>query len=147
MLNYVVLMGRMTRDPETRHTDNGTPVASFTLAVERDFKNANGEKETDFIDCTAWRNTAEFVGKYFGKGRMAVVSGRLQILTWTDKDGNKRKAAEVVAEHVYFGDSKKDDANGYAPQTATQAVTAAPTSDYSANGFDMQEDSDDELPF
>lgn len=145
-LNHVFIMGRMTRDPEMRHTDSGTPVASFTLAVERDFKSASGEKETDFIDCTAWRNTADFVSKYFGKGRMAVVSGRLQIRTWTDKDGNKRKAAEVVAEHVYFGDSKRDDASGYAPQTSTQAAAAAPADDYSANGYDMNEDTD-ELPF
>ena len=145
-LNNVNLMGRMTRDPEIRHTNSGTPVASFTLAVERDFKNSNGEKETDFIDCTAWRNTADFVGRYFGKGRMAVVSGRMQIRKWTDKDGNKRIAPEVVAEHIYFGDSKKDDANEYAPQTATKAATSAPQNDYSANGFDADEN-DDEFPF
>jgi single-strand DNA-binding protein len=108
MLNKIVLMGRLTRDPELRRTQSGTPVASFTLAVDRDFKGQGGEKETDFIDVVAWRNTAEFVSKYFTKGRMAVVEGRLQIRDWTDKDGNKRKAAEVIADNVYFGDSKKE---------------------------------------
>ena len=114
MLNHIVIMGRLTRDPELRHTGSGTPVAGFTLAVERDFGNREtGEKETDFIDCTAWRNTAEFVSKYFAKGRMAVVSGRLQIRKWEDKDGNKRNTAEIVADSVYFGDSKRD--GGAAP--------------------------------
>ena len=108
MLNKIFLMGRLTRDPELRRTQSGTPVASFALAVDRDFKGQNGEKETDFIDVVAWRNTAEFVSKYFTKGRMAVVEGRLQIRDWTDKDGNKRKAAEVIADNVYFGDSKKE---------------------------------------
>nr|DAK55278.1 MAG TPA: Single strand binding protein [Caudoviricetes sp.] len=106
MLNKIVLMGRLTRDPELRHTQSGTAVASFSLAVDRDFKGQNGEKETDFIDVVAWRNTGEFVSKYFSKGRMAVVSGRLQIRDWTDKDGGKRRSAEVIAENVYFGDSK-----------------------------------------
>lgn len=108
MLNRIVLMGRLTRDPELRHTGNGTAVASFSLAVDRDFKSQGGEKETDFIDIVAWRNTAEFVSKYFSKGRMAVVEGRLQIRDWTDKDGNKRRSAEIVADSVYFGDSKRD---------------------------------------
>ena len=109
MLNHIVLMGRLTRDPELRRTGSGTPVASFTLAVDRDFgSRENGEKETDFIDIVAWRHTAEFVSKYFTKGRMAIVSGRLQIRSWNDKDGNKRRSAEVVAENVYFGDSKKE---------------------------------------
>ena len=108
MLNKIFLMGRLTRDLELRRTQSGTPVASFALAVDRDFKGQNGEKETDFIDVVAWRNTAEFVSKYFTKGRMAVVEGRLQIRDWTDKDGNKRKAAEVIADNVYFGDSKKE---------------------------------------
>ena len=107
MLNRVVLMGRLTRDPEIRRTGSGTPVTSFTLAVDRDFK-SNGEKETDFIEVVAWSNTAEFVSKYFSKGRMAIVEGRLQIRDWTDKNGNKRRTAEVVADNVYFGDSKKD---------------------------------------
>lgn len=109
MLNHIVLMGRLTRDPELRHTQQGTSVASFSLAVERDRKAKNEEKaETDFIDCVSWRSTAEFVSKYFTKGRMAVVEGRLQLRGWTDKDGNKRRAAEVVADYVYFGDSKKE---------------------------------------
>lgn len=113
MLNRITIMGRLTRDPELRRTQGGTAVASFSLAVERDFKDqATGEKATDFIDIVAWRNTAEYAAKYFHKGRMAVVEGRLQIRDWTDKDGNKRKAAEVVAEHVYFGDSKPKDAGG-----------------------------------
>ena len=101
-------MGRLTRDPELRRTQSGTPVASFSLAVDRDFKAQSGEKETDFIDVVAWRSTAEFVSKYFTKGRMAVVEGRLQIRDWTDKDGCKRRTAEVIAENVYFGDSKKE---------------------------------------
>ena len=104
MLNHIVIMGRFVRDPELRRTGNGTAVTSFTLAVDRDF--GKEEKETDFIDCVAWRQTGEFVSKYFAKGRMAVVSGRLQIREWTDKDGNKRRQAEIVADNVYFGDSK-----------------------------------------
>lgn len=108
MLNHVVLMGRLTRDPELRRTGSGTAVTSFTLAVDRDFKAQNGVKETDFIDVVAWRNTAEFVSKYFTKGRMAAVEGRLQIRDWTDKDGTKRRSAEVVADDVYFGDTKRD---------------------------------------
>lgn len=109
MLNKIVLMGRLTRDPELRKTDSGTSVASFTIAVDRDFKAKSGEKETDFIDIVVWRSTADFVSQYFTKGRMAVVDGRLQIRSWTDKDGGKRRAAEVVADNVYFGDSKKSD--------------------------------------
>ena len=109
MLNHIVLMGRLTRDPELRHTGSGVAVASFTLAVDRDFQSKDTqEKAVDFIDIVAWRNTAEFVSKYFTKGRMAVVSGQLQIRNWTDKEGNKRRSAEVVAGNVYFGDSKRD---------------------------------------
>ena len=108
MLNKIVLMGRLCKSPELRRTQSGTAVTSFTLAVDRDFKGQNGEKETDFIDIVAWRNTAEFVCNYFAKGRMAVVEGRLQIRNWTDKNGNKRSSAEVVADNVYFGDSKRD---------------------------------------
>ena len=108
MLNRIIVMGRMTRDPELRRTNRGTAVASFTVAVDRDFKSQSGEKETDFIDVVVWRNTAEFVSKYFSKGRMAVVEGRLQLRDWTDKDGNKRRSAEIVADSVYFGDSKRD---------------------------------------
>ena len=115
MLNHIVIMGRLTRDPELRRTATGTAVASFTLAVDRDFgKNENGETETDFIDCVAWRQTGEFVSKYFTTGRMAVVAGRLQIRSWNDKDGNKRRTAEVVADNVYFGDSKRDNEGGNA---------------------------------
>lgn len=107
MLNRIILMGRLTRDPELRHTQTGTAVASFSLAVDRDFRNRDsGEKGVDFIDVVAWRNTAEFVSKYFTKGRMAVVEGRLQIRDWTDKEGGKRRSAEVIADNVYFGDSK-----------------------------------------
>lgn len=109
MLNKIIIMGRLTRDCELRHTQSGTAVASFTLAVDRDIKDKQtGERATDFIDVVAWRNTAEFVSKYFTKGRMAVVEGRLQMRDWTDKGGNKRRVAEVVADSVYFGDSKRD---------------------------------------
>ena len=109
MLNHIVIMGRLARDPELRHTQTGTPVASFRLAVDRDFKDKNtGERATDWIDVVAWRQTGEFVSRYFSKGRMAVVEGRLQIREWTDKEGNRRTTAEVVADNVYFGDSKRD---------------------------------------
>lgn len=112
MLNHICLMGRMVRDPEMRTTTSGTAVASFTLACDRDFTNRDtGERETDFVDIVAWRGTAEFVSKYFHKGQMAVVSGRLQIRNWTDKEGNKRRSAEIVAENVYFGESKRSDGN------------------------------------
>ena len=122
MLNKIIIQGRLTRDPEMRRTNTGTAVAGFTLAVDRDF----GDKETDFIECVAWRNTAEFVDKYFSKGRMAVVVGRLQIRGWTDKDGNKRKTAEVVAENIYFGDSKSDSTpaqNNPAPAQGFEPLT------------------------
>ena len=109
MLNKIVLMGCLTRDPELRRTQSGTAVASFTLAVDRDYKPQDGERETDFIDIVAWRGTGEFVSKYFTKGRMAVVEGRLQVRDWTDKDGNKRRSTEVVADNVYFGDSKRSE--------------------------------------
>ena len=114
MLNRIIIMGRLVRDPELRRTQSGNAVTSFTLAVDRDFKADGGERETDFINCVAWRNTAEFVDKYFTKGRMAVVSGRLQNRSWTDKEGNKRKATEIVAESVYFGDSKREELQSYA---------------------------------
>jgi single-strand DNA-binding protein len=107
MLNKIIIMGRLTRDPELRRTQSGTAVTSFSLAVDRDFKSQGGEKETDFIDVVAWRNAAEFVSKYFSKGRMALVEGRLQIREWTDKDNNKRRSAEVIADNIYFGESKK----------------------------------------
>ena len=114
MLNKIVMMGRLTRDPELRQTQSGNSVASFTLACDRDFAAQGAEKETDFIDVVAWRNTADFVSKYFSKGRMAVVSGRLQIRNWEDKEGNKRRTAEILAENIYFGDSKKEDDGGSA---------------------------------
>ena len=113
MLNHITIMGRLTRDPELRRTGSGIAVASFSLAVDRDFSPKDGgERETDFIDCVAWRQTGEFVSKYFTKGRMAVVSGRLQVRSWTDKDGNKRRTAEVIADNVYFGDSKRESDGG-----------------------------------
>ena len=168
MLNHIAIMGRLTRDPELRRTGNGIAVASFSVAVERDFgKNENGEKETDFIDCVAWRQTGEFVSKYFTKGSMIVVSGRLQIRSWTDKEGNKRRSAEVVADNVYFGESKRSSEgnsnyssygnnNNYggsynsnpAPASAPSygggysAPASAPASD-----FAMLEDDDAQLPF
>lgn len=136
MLNHCTLMGRLVRDPELRHTGNNVPVASFTIAVDRDFKAAGGEKETDFVDVVAWRNTAEFVSKYLSNGRMAVVSGRLQMRKWTDKDGNKRVSAEIVADNVYFGDSKNS--------STSDGFSAPVTAD---NGFAGMEESNDELPF
>ena len=120
MLNHIVVMGRLTRDPELRKTASGVSVASFSVAVDRDFSQQDGKKETDFLDVVAWRNTAEFAAKYFTKGRMAVVSGRLQIRNWEDKEGNKRRTAEILAENIYFGDSKKEDDGG---STSTQGST------------------------
>lgn len=111
MLNKIIIMGRLTRDPELRRTGSGTAVTSFSLACDRDFKYQSGDKETDFIEVVAWKKTAEFVSKYFSKGRMAVVDGRLQIRDWTDKAGNKRTTAEVVADNVYFADSKRSESN------------------------------------
>ena len=166
MLNHIVIMGRLTRDPELRRTGSGIAVASFTVAVDRDFGGRDGgEKETDFIDCVAWRQTGEFVSKYFTKGRMIVVSGRLQIRSWTDKDGNKRRTAEVVADNCYFGDSKREGDSGSAyggnayggnsyggysapaapaaPSYGSYAAPAAP----SASDFTMLDDDDAQLPF
>ena len=165
MLNHITIMGRLTRDPELRRTGSGIAVASFTVAVDRDFGGRDGgEKETDFIDCVAWRQTGEFVSKYFTKGRMIVVSGRLQIRSWTDKDGNKRRTAEVVADNCYFGDSKREEGSSYGGNTyggnsygnnnyggynapapsfgGYNAPAAAPASD-----FAMLEDDDAQLPF
>ena len=136
MLNHIAIMGRLTRDPELRRTGSGLPVASFTVAVDRDFgKNENGEKETDFIDCVAWRNTAEFVSKYATKGRMVAVSGRLQIRSWTDKDGNKRRTAEVVADNVYFGDSRRDNEGGNAYGGNTYGGNAYGGNSYGSNNY------------
>ena len=106
MLNKIIIMGCLTHDPELRRTQGGTAVTSFSIACDRDFKSQSGERETDFIDVVAWRSTAEFVSKYFAKGRMAVVAGRLQIRDWTDREGSKRRSAEIVADNVYFGDSR-----------------------------------------
>ena len=144
MLNKIIIMGRLTRDPELRRTASSTAVAGFTLAVDRDFKSQNGEKSTDFIDVVAWRNTAEFVAKYFTKGRMAVVEGRLQIRDWKDKDGNNRRSAEVVAENVYFGDSKRDGAPA-GDYAAPMGGYAAPVS--TTSSFSEIEDQDGDLPF
>ncbi len=146
MLNHIVIMGRVTRDPDLRRTGSGVAVASFALAVDRDFSPRDGgERETDFIDCVAWRQTGEFVSKYFTKGRMAVVSGRLQIRNWTDKDGNKRRTAEVVADNVYFGDSRREGDNGAAPAANGFNSYAAPAP--SASDFAMLDDDDAQLPF
>ena len=146
MLNHITIMGRLTRDPELRRTGTGVAVASFTVAVDRDFGGREGgERETDFIDCVAWRQTGEFVSKYFTKGRMIVVSGRLQIRNWNDKDGNKRRSAEVVADNCYFGDSKREGDGGSsysAPAYGSYAAPAAPASD-----FAMLADDDAQLPF
>ena len=148
MLNRIILMGRLTRDPELRHTQSGTAVASFSLAVDRDFKSRDsGEKATDFIDIVAWRNTAEFVSKYFTKGRMAVVEGRLQIRDWTDRDGGKRRSAEVVADNVYFGDTKRAGERGgsfsgpAAPAPVDYGIPAG------ADQFAELADDDGDLPF
>ena len=141
-LNIIVLQGRLVRDPEMRTTQSGVAVASFTLAVDRDFGGRDGgEKQTDFIDCTAWRHTAEFVSKYFSKGRMAVVSGRLQIDNYTDNDGNKRKAAKVIADNIYFGDSKRNDGTAGGQSDETASLTPAPS------GFVPVDVDDGELPF
>ena len=147
MLNKIFIMGRLTRDPELRRTQTGTPVASFTLAVDRDFKDkSTGERATDFIDVVAWRQTGEFVSRFFTKGRMAVVEGRLQIREWTDKDGNKRRSAEVQADNVYFGDSRREGDGGF----SAPAYGSAP-SGYSApaegDQFAELSGDDGELPF
>ena len=160
MLNHIVIMGRLTRDPELRRTGSGVAVASFSLAVDRDFGGRDGgEKETDFIDCVAWRQTGEFVSKYFTKGRMIVVSGRLQIRSWTDKDGNKRRTAEIIADNVYFGDSKRgNEGNAYGGNSfgsnAYSSAPAAPSfggypapAGNPASDFAMLDDDDAQLPF
>lgn len=149
MLNHIIIMGRLTRDPELRYTSTQTPVTTFTLAVDRDYANREtNERQTDFIDCVAWRS-AEFVSKYFQKGSLAVVSGRLQIRDWTDREGNKRRSAEINVENVYFGDSKRRDSDS----TTTNAPY--PNNDYSSqnsassmpSGFEELSDDDGELPF
>ena len=155
MLNKIVIMGRLTRDPELRRTQSGTPVTSFSLAVDRDFKSQSGEKETDFIDCVAWRNTAEFVSKYFTKGRLAVAEGLLQLRDWTDRDGNKRRSAEVVVDNVYFADSRRDAGSDYGapppygaparPPEASAPGGGAPS--YDGSEFSEIGEEDGELPF
>ena len=141
MLNHINLMGRLTKDVELRRTGSGVAVASFTIAVDRDFSK---EKETDFIDIVAWKNTAEFANNYLSKGRMVVISGRLQIRSWTDKDGNKHRTAEVVADNVYFGESKRSNEGNPAPAPSYGGYNApiAPASD-----FAMLDDDDAQLPF
>ena len=152
MLNKIFIMGRLTRDPELRRTQSGTPVTSFSLAVDRDYKSQSGEKETDFIDVVAWRSTAEFVSKYFTKGRMAVVEGRLQIRAWQDKDGNNRRSAEVVADNVYFGDSRRDGDRGSGNYGGGNSGYSAPAGGYAApvgggSGFAEIDEEDGDLPF
>ena len=134
MLNTITIMGRLTRDPELRRTQTGVAVASFTLACERDFAAQGETRETDFIDIVAWRYTAEFVEKYFSKGQMAIVTGRLQIRNWEDKEGNKRRSAEILADHVYFGEAKRDKTTQGEPQYVPQG------------GFSEIEDTDTTLP-
>ncbi len=153
MLNHITIMGRLTRDPELRYTQSQTPVASFTLAVDRDFGSRDGgEKQTDFIDCVAWRQTAEFVSKYFTKGSMAVVSGRLQIRDWTDREGGKRRSAEVVVDNMYFGESRRRDgdsgdsrSNSYS--SYGNSGSAGKSSAPAASAFAELDDGDGELPF
>ena len=159
MLNHITIMGRLTREPELRRTGSGIAVASFTVAVDRDFSGRDGgERETDFIDCVAWRQTGEFVSKYFTKGSMIVVSGRLQIRNWTDKEGNKRRSAEVVADNCYFGESKRNsEGNAYGGNTyGGNSYGSAPAPAFGgysapasnpASDFAMLDDDDAQLPF
>ena len=147
MLNKIILMGRLTRDPELRRTQQGTAVASFSLAVDLDYKAKGAEKETDFIDIVAWRNTAEFVSKYFSKGRMAVVEGRLQVRSYTDKEGNNRRAAEVVADNIYFGDSKKDGNSGNGNYGAADYGGGYEGGSYESGDFHEVSEEEGELPF
>lgn len=150
MLNHITIMGRLVRDPELRYTQSGIAVASFTLAVDRDFKSDSGERQTDFIDCVAWRQTGEFVSKYFAKGSLAVVSGRLQIRDWQDKEGNKRRNSEIVADNVYFGESKRSRDSGennyYGSPPPAQSQSFNNSSTKSA-GFSEIDGGDGELPF
>ena len=153
MLNHITIMGRLTRDPDLRYTQSQTPVASFTLAVDRDFGSRDGgEKQTDFIDCVAWRQTAEFVSKYFTKGSMAVVSGRLQIRDWTDRDGGKRRSAEVVVDNMYFGESRRRDGDSGDSRSSSYSSygnsgSAGKSSAPAASAFAELDDGDGELPF
>ena len=147
-MNHIVIMGRLTRDPELRHTPNGVPVASLSLAVDRGFSSKeSGERQTDFIDVVAWRNTGEFVAKYFVKGQMAAVAGRLQIRDWTDKDGNKRRSAEVIAENVYFTESKKSREATLGPVEAKDDFGAGYSTPVESSDFAELDMDDGELPF
>ncbi len=150
MLNRIVIMGRLVRDPDLRRTQAGTAVAAFTMAVERDFKDAaTGERVADFIDCVAWRQTGEFVSRYFTKGRMAVVEGRLQLRDWVDRDGNKRRNAEVIVEQMYFGDSKSDGGqkSGQLAPRENAGYRAYSSTGQGADEFQELQDDDGELPF
>ena len=149
MLNHIVIMGRLTKDPELRQTQSGVAVAAFTLAVDRDFKNDHGERVTDFIDCVAWRTTAEFASKYFTKGRMAIAEGRLQLRDWTDKNNNKRRSAEVLVSNLYFGDSKRDGDGVQSGGTAQSYSPAKPggVDVASPQDFDELDEDDGDLPF
>ena len=143
MLNHITLQGRMTRDPELRYTQSGTPVASFTLAVERDVAAQDGSRKADFIDCVAWRHTGEFVSKHFRKGSAAIVSGRLELRDWTDKEGNKRRSAEINVANVYFGESKK----AAGENTSSGAAYTEAYTEGTANFSEMTDIDDGELPF
>ena len=150
MLNHITIMGRLTRDPEIRYTQSQTPVTSFTLAVDRDFGGRDGgDRQTDFIDCVAWRQTAEFVSKYFTKGSMAVVSGRLQIREWTDREGGKRRSAEVVVDNIYFGESKRREGGEMRSDSrpAYQSNYESVSPSMGASAFSELGDDDGELPF
>ena len=167
MLNHITIMGRLTRDPELRYTQSQTPVASFTLAVDRDYTGQDGSRETDFIDCVSWRQGAEFVSKYFRKGSMAVVDGRLQSRKWQDRDGNNRTSWEILTDHTYFGESKRrDESQGgdysgfgnYNPPprasqpSANSTYSSPPSGDqpkqqYQQQTFTELDDDDGDLPF
>ena len=169
MLNHITIMGRLTRDPELRRTGSGVAVTSFRVAVDRDFvPKDGGERKTDFIDCVAWRQTGEFISKYFAKGRMIIVDGRLEMRDWTDKEGNKRTSAEIVVANAYFGDSKRDGdsgsssyggntygGNSYGGSSYAAPVSAPAAPSYGsypapsapASDFAMLEDDDAQLPF
>ena len=155
MLNHITIMGRLVRDPELRRTGSGVAVASFCVAVDRDYQSKDGgERKADFINCVAWRQTGEFISKYFTKGRMIVVDGRLEMRDWTDRDGNKRTAAEINVDNAYFGDSKRDSDNGGSYGGNTYSAPAAPSyGGYSApaaapaSDFAMLDDNDAQLPF
>lgn len=153
MLNHITIMGRLVRDPELRRTGSGVAVASFTVAVDRDYKAEGQDRETDFIDCVAWRGTGEFVNKYFRRGSMIVVDGRLQIRSWTDKEGNKRRTAEILADNIYFGDSKKSDSSSSGGDYGGDSYGSNSYGGYSApsnapgSDFAELDDDDAQLPF